>query len=101
MMPTVPITNLPTILRPVTNTTHTATLYLNIRVITDLHTPATMGTDTIDLGTQVITDLDTSVTMGTVTPGLDTQVTTREEDIVTKEIMDLGDKKILSKGPTK
>jgi hypothetical protein len=70
MMPTVQVTRLPITPRLKTNTTHTTIIRLGIQVITDLLTPATMGTgmDT--------TDLDIMVTMG-------------EEDMVTGVVMDI------------
>jgi hypothetical protein len=70
MMPTVQVTRLPITPRLKTNTTHTTIIRLGIQVITDLLTPATMGTgmDT--------TDLDSMVTMG-------------EEDMVTGVVMDI------------
>lgn len=90
-MSTVHITRLLIMLRLTTNTTHTDILYLNIQVITDLHTPVTMvtDTDTTDLGTLVITGMDTTDLDTPATMGLDIMVTMAEEDMVTAVVMDI------------
>jgi|WetSurMetagenome_2_1015567.scaffolds.fasta_scaffold338498_2 hypothetical protein len=92
MMSTVHITRLLIMLRLTTNTTHTdTTLYLNIQVITDLHTLVTMATDTdtTDLGTLVITGMDIIDLNTPATMGLDIVVTMAEVDMVTAVVMDI------------